>query len=106
MSKAKHSSKFDPNAQALPSQRKTNYDWRWATYVPGRSPKFKIHGSRGLAISAIRIRYLYNFSTKQYELKDQEIGLYTRENTTAKWVRVPIKQTLDERGERSIFLQD
>lgn len=31
----------------------------WATYIPSRSPQFKIHNGKGQAINALKYRAIY-----------------------------------------------
>lgn len=52
--------------ESLPSQ-----ETGWATYIPGRSPAFKMHTSRGLAHAALSGRS-YAESYAEYELVDGE----------------------------------
>lgn len=40
---------FDPNKLNKP-------DFEWATYIPARNPKFKIHSNRGKALNAFNYR--------------------------------------------------
>ena len=60
---------FDPNKKFKPSS--------WATYIPGRNPKFKAHSNRGLALGACtygkRPFILYQFNGKLW------IEIYRRE---------------------------
>lgn len=83
--------RFDPNESAPKAKaHHKQYDWLWATYIPGRQPQFKIHGSCGLATSALKCRYYW--SKEAYRLSDSQIALFKRDSIEGKWIEVPIKK--------------
>ncbi len=46
---------FDPNNPGKDTTRRgKNWNYDWATYVPNRTPKFKVHPSKGHATSAVK----------------------------------------------------
>lgn len=85
---------FDPNKQASKDNKKLNYTWDYATYIPDRTPKFKIHGIKGQAITAIKYRSYWN-KDKKYVIND-DVKLYNRPTPDSLWVEVPIKKYFSE----------
>lgn len=78
---------FDPNA--LTERKRGSYDW--ATYVPSRRPKFKVHEHRGHAINAMKWHaYDYDRSNWRDHVLRPEHGckLYRRQD--GKWVELPL----------------
>lgn len=82
---------FDPNTPSNDKGRKLNYDYLWATYIPDRTPKFKIHGIRGQAISAVK--YRSRWSTMENRINDPGVKLYKRDTVDSPWVEVQLKET-------------
>ena len=83
--------KFDPNNQPVSKKTQTKKDWLWATYVPDRYVKFKIHGTKGHATAAIKAHsYSAGMLSASYEISS-ELRLYKRKNTESKWVEVKLK---------------
>lgn len=57
---------FNPNSPAITK------NYFWATYIPSRSNKFKLHANRGHALNAISWRnegilYKWNLEKKEWE---------------------------------------
>lgn len=75
---------FDPNANA----------GDWATYVPCRRPKFKVHAHRGHAINAIKC-HAYDYDSNDYDAHvlwpSNECKLYRRQD--GRWVEVTLLPT-------------
>lgn len=72
--------KFDPNKLK---------EKEWATYIPNRSPSFKIHASRGLATSAVKCRANYK-GQGNYEIP-LDVVLY-KKNDMNRWIEVSFKR--------------
>jgi hypothetical protein len=91
---------FDPNNLSTGNNRKLNYDYLWATYIPDRSPKFKIHGRRGQATSAVKYRNHWQGRGDAYVI-EEGVKLYHRETAESLWVEVPLKHIND--GKESVI---
>lgn len=89
---------FDPNTMS--DRKRGSYDW--ATYVPSRRPKFKIHEHRGHAINAVKRCYGYQSNYDETgggpryaswrELdEDSGVKLYRRQD--GRWVEVALLPT-------------
>lgn len=83
------SDEFDPNNQNVPKKPNLKKDWLWATYIPDRTGKFKIHGTKGHATSAIKVKCFIYSSRSGYKVP-KEVKLYKRNTVDSKWVEVPL----------------
>ena len=79
---SKNSEAFDPNKETAKGL--------WATYIPGRRPRFKIHASQSHATSAVKCQSIYS---GRFYLVAPGIKLYKRVNEGAEWQAVTLRQT-------------
>lgn len=84
---------FDPNKETAKGL--------WATYIPYRSPKFKIHTNKGHATSAIKCQSYY--SNGQYRIQ-ADSKLYQRSNKNEEWQEVPIRYNYKD--DESIIIEE
>lgn len=77
-------SEFDPN-KMRPSQ-KSNWTYEWATYIPNRSPQFKIHGTKGHATAACKDKSIYG--DLHYHIPS-DIKLY-KKDSDGFWLEIKI----------------
>lgn len=73
---------FDPNKSA---------EAEWATFVPTRSPRFKIHTKRGHAINAVKNTSYWNDYKRTIP---DDVILYRR--VEGRWVQADIKRTYND----------
>lgn len=73
---------FDPNKETAKGL--------WATYIPNRSPAFKVHTNRGHATSAIKCKA--HWGEGCIELLSDEIKLYRRTSAAEQWQEVELRR--------------
>ena len=76
---------FDPNKDLKAPRSKKNHDYRYATYVPSRNPKFKVHGTSGLAFSAIRTHGWWSYS-KRLASFNSDVLVFRKDGET--WLKL------------------
>lgn len=74
---------FDPNKSA---------EAEWATFVPTRSPRFKIHVNRGHAINAVKCTSYWDHD--HLRTIPDDVILYRR--VEGRWVQVDVKRTYND----------
>lgn len=79
---------FDPNDVSDKKTRKLNYTYSWATYIPDRIPKFKIHGTKDQAVAAVRYRYHSEYGPTVVMSLEQDVQLF--QLVDGKWVDIPL----------------
>jgi len=76
---------FDPN----------KFQGNWATYIPSRRPKFKIHKTCGNATSALKVSSVYHAGVLPTNEIPATSILYTKD-MTGQWIEVPIHRVYDK----------
>lgn len=93
---------FDPNN--MKATGKPQYTYQWATYIPNRSPQFKVHGMRGHATAACKAKAVYRGDKDCWEEIPHDVVLYTK-GDDGKWVVVTILRKL-KRHTKSIIVNE
>lgn len=84
--------KFDPNKQS-------NGGYVWATFIPNRKPKFKLHSNLAQATSALKYRSHYVDSDYRYEYVPDDCTLW--QLVDGEWAEVQFKRMYNSKlGEK------
>lgn len=115
---------FDPNTMSKEvNGGKIRYNFKWATYVKGRRPEFKIHGIKGHATSAIKY-HAYSYDCKRdstgffrcHDYSYKVLGVWNSYKTehekdhcalyyldeNGKWIQVKLKEIITEKDKSVI----
>lgn len=72
----------------------------WSTYIPSRSPKFKIHNCMGHAVNALKYRAVYTDNYKKKSISEEN-KLY--KFIDSEWVELDFEREYAHRQEGLIF---
>ena len=71
------------------------------TYIPSRSPKFKIHESLAIARSALLCKSFYDPSSHKYKIIDKENLLFKYEGD--KWIELDFTRRYEKGKKLEVF---